>query len=200
MDCTQRYRRRQGRTPSRLIQAGYSIFDLIVTSAVASVLGLGAVSMNGLVQDARMTAEVNELIAHLNLVRSETTKRGHKVVLCPSTDGSICDEPKDGYTWWHSGYLLFVNMDEDTDRNGNEPIIRMHQTSPGGVKIKSSKARNRIVYQSTGFSAGSTATFTFCDPRGQPHARYVILSNVGRARVSRAPSDGKADEGIEICS
>ena len=181
-------------------QSGFSLHDLIITSAVAGVLSLGAGSMNGLVQDTRMTSEVNELIVHLSLVRSESLKRGQKVVLCPSSDGLNCDKPIDGFTWWHSGYLLFVNMDEDTDRNDSEQIIRMHQASLGGISIKSSKARSRIIYQSTGFSAGSTATFTFCDPRGQSHVRYVILSNMGRARVSRAPSDGKADEGIEICS
>lgn len=184
----------------RLKQAGYSLFDLMITSGVVSVLGIGAVGMTSMVQDARMTSEVNGLITHLSLVRSETIKRGQKVVLCPSADGSNCDEPRDGYTWWHSGYLLFVNMDKDTDRNSNEPIIRMRQALPGGVTIKSSDDRSRITYQSTGFSSGSTATFTFCDPRGQAQVRYVILSNVGRARVSRIPSDGKADEGIETCS
>lgn len=192
--------RKPWRASSRFAQAGYSIFDLIITSAIAGVLGLGAVGMNGLVQDARMTTSVNELITHLNLVRSETIKRGQQVVLCPSTDGSNCDGPKDGYTWWHGGYLLFVNTDGDTNRNSSEPIIRMHQALAGGVTLKTSNARSRITYQSTGFSSGSTATFTFCDSRGQAQVRYVILSNVGRARFSRTPSDGKADEGIEICS
>lgn len=175
----------------RLRQAGYSLYDLMVTSAVVGVLGVGAVGMNGLVQDTRMTAEVNELITHLSLVRSETIKRGQKVILCPTTDGSSCDKPKDGYTWWHNGYLLFMNTDGYTDRNSNEPIIRMRQALTGGVTIKSSDDRSRITYQPSGFSSGSTATFTFCDSRGSEKAKAVILNNVGRPYTSSKTWDKK---------
>ena len=51
-------------------QSGYSLYDLIITSALASVLGVSAVGMSSLVQDARLTAGVNQLMAELSLARS----------------------------------------------------------------------------------------------------------------------------------
>jgi len=164
------------------------------------MLSIGTAGMVGLVQNSQMTSEVNELIAHLNLARSEAILRGQEVVLCPSKNGSDCDDPNDDYAWWHSGYLVFVNMDGNTDRSSNEPIIRVHQTSPGRISIKSSKFRSRITYHANGLSSGSTATFTFCGTHEPSPARYVILSNTGRPRVASIPSDGKADEESELCS
>jgi len=181
-------------------QAGYSLYDLIVTSAVVGTLSIGTAGMVGMVQNSQITSEINELMAHLNLARSEAIVRGQEVVLCPSMNGSDCDDPKDGYAWWHSGYLMFVNMDENADRASNEPIIRAHQASPGRISIKSSKFRSRVTYRANGLSSGSTATFTFCGAHEQSPARYVILSNTGRPRVSPIPSDGKADEESELCS
>ena len=181
-------------------QAGYSLHDLIITSAVVGTLSISTAGMVGLVQNSQMTSEVNELMAHLNLARSEAIVRGQEVVLCPSMNGSDCDDPRDGYTWWHSGYLVFVNTDENTDRASNEPIIRTHQASPGRISIKSSEFRNRVTYRANGLSSGSTATFTFCGAPAQSPARYVILSNTGRPRVSPIPSDGEADEESELCS
>lgn len=181
-------------------QAGYSLHDLIITSAVVGTLATGAPGMVGLVQNSQLTSEVNELMAHLNLARSEAIVRGQEVVLCPSMNGSDCDDPRDGYAWWHGGYLVFVNTDENADRASNEPIIRVHQASPGRISIKSSEFRSRVTYRANGLSSGSTATFTFCGSLGQSPARYVILSNTGRPRVSSIPSDGTADEESELCS
>lgn len=183
--CNQR--RENIRAKPRQAQAGYSIFDLIVTSAVAGVLGLGAVGMNGLVQDARMTAEVNNLMGHLYMARSEAIKRGQKVVLCPSADGSNCEN---GYAWWHDGYLLFVDVNKDDDRQPDEMIVVVRQASPADIAINS-KARERIAYQASGLSPGDTATFTFCDGRGSGKAKAVILNNGGRPRISAKTSEGE---------
>ena len=183
MDCTQRYRRRRQRcAPSRLVQAGYSIYDLLITSAVASVLGLGAVGMNGLVQDTRMTAAVNQFMGELNLARSEAIKRGSATSICASATGSGCLESRE----WNAGWIIF----SDTNGNGipesDDSILRVQQT--GTLKSVRFGAWGPgtgrwVTYEADG-TTKQNGTFTFCDDRGAKQAKAVILLGTGRPRVS----------------
>src|SRR4030067_601946 len=89
----------------RLKQGGYSLYDLIITSAVASVLGVGAMGMSSLLQDARMTAATNQLMGHLSLARSEAIKRNARVTLCKSRDAVACTDA----SAWQEGWLVFAD-------------------------------------------------------------------------------------------
>jgi type IV fimbrial biogenesis protein FimT len=187
MDCTRRYRRRHhGRAPSRLIQAGYSIYDLMVTSVVAGVLSLGAVGMTGMVQDARMTGMVNQLMGDLNMARSEAIKRGSATSLCASTTGSECEESRE----WDDGWIMF----SDTNGNGvpepGEPILRIQQETAMRFLHFSAwgpGTGRRVTYEADG-STKQNGTFTFCDERGAKKAKAVILLGTGRPRVSSVSS------------
>jgi type IV fimbrial biogenesis protein FimT len=187
MDSTQRYRRHHhGCAPSRLIQAGFSIYDLMVTSVVAGVLSLGAVSMAGVVQDTRMTGMVNQLMGDLNLARSEAIKRGSATSICASATGSGCLESRD----WNAGWIIF----SDTNGNGipesDEPILRVQQ--PGELKSLRFGAWGPgtgrwVTYEADG-STKQNGTFTFCDDRGAGKAKAIILLGTGRPRASSVSS------------
>ena len=182
MDCTQRYRRRhQGRAPSRLIQAGYSIYDLLITSAVASVLGLGAVGMTGMVQDGRMTAQVNHLMGHLNLARSESIKRGTAVTMCKTENGANCATGSE----WHNGWIIFVDEDANHQINDGETIIKIEQPLDAvALNFAGALNHDRYVTYKPGGMVEPNGTFTFCDNRGAKKAKAVILLGTGRPRVS----------------
>jgi len=183
MDCTQRNQRRhQGCAPSRLVQAGYSIYDLLITSAVASILGLGAVGMTGMVQDTRMTAAVNQLIGELNLARSEAIKRGSATSICASATGSGCLESRD----WNAGWIIFSDINGNGILETDDSILRVQQT--GTLKSLRFGAwgpgTGRWVTYETDGSTKQNGTFTFCDDRGAKKANAVILLGTGRPRVS----------------
>ena len=177
---------------------GFSLYDLLTTLTVVGVVTASGAGFMNIVHSTAQTAEINTLIAHLNLTRSEAVKRGQDVVLCPSTDGRSCDRPQDP-TWWHRGMLLFVDRDGDRQPDTGAPVIRAHQLSTAALQIKTPSGRPRVVYQPNGVASGTNLTFTLCDPRGTSSARYVIVSNTGRARVSSIPPDGRADEASERC-
>lgn len=176
---------------------GYSLQELLITLTIAGGVVATGAGATHIVRDTFQTAEINTLITHLNLARSEAIKRRQDTVLCPSADGRRCDAAKD-YTWWHRGILLFVDTDGNRQPDPHDPVIRMHSPS-ARLHIKSSRDRSQVVYQPNGLASGTNMTFTFCDPRGTASARYVIMSNSGRARVSSTPPDRKADEGLERC-
>jgi type IV fimbrial biogenesis protein FimT len=173
------------------------LYELLVTLTITSGLVTAGAGVFQIVRDATQTAEINTLVGHLNLARSEAIKRGQDAVLCPSTDGRRCDAAQD-YTWWHRGMFLFVDTDGNHQPDPHDPVIRIYAPS-ATLRIKSSRGRPHVIYQPNGLASGTNMTFTFCDPRGTAAARYVIVSNTGRARVLPKPPDGKADEGLERC-
>jgi type IV fimbrial biogenesis protein FimT len=183
MDCTQRYRRRhQGRAPSRLIQAGYSIYDLMVTSVVAGILSLGAVSMASMVQDGHITTTVNQFMGELNLARSEAIKRGSATSICTSAAGSVCLESRD----WNAGWIIFSDINGNGILETDDSILRVQQT--GTLKSVRFGAWGPgtgrwVTYEADG-STKQNGTFTFCDERGTKKAKAVILLGTGRPRVS----------------
>lgn len=178
--------RKSWRAGSRFAQAGYSIFDLLVTSTVAGVLSLGAVGMNGLVQDARMTGEINQLMGHLNLARSEAIKRGTAVTLCKSENGTGCATGSE----WHKGWIIFVDGNVNRQIDGGETIIQIEQPLDA-IALNFAGALNHdryVTYKPDGM-VEPNGTFTFCDNRGTDKAKAIILLGTGRPRVSSVSSN-----------
>jgi type IV fimbrial biogenesis protein FimT len=169
-------------------QPGYSLTETLSVLAIVSVLGVTSLSLAGVVRDERLGTGANDLMAALSLARSSAITRTADVVVCPSRDGRRCDAPDNRYTWWHDGYLVFVDQDGDRAPDTGEPVLYRGATS-GHVSLRSSRYRTRVVYHPNGMTAGSNLTFTFCPIGSGGVIRSVIISNTGRARVSRAAGD-----------
>ncbi len=173
----------------RLRQAGYSLYDLIITSAVACLLGVSAIGMTGTVQDARMTAGVNQLMAELNLARSEAIKRRTAVSLCRSGDGETCSDKSE----WQDGWIIFADLNENHQVDGDENIIRIQQDLLENMKLRyggEKASYTYLTYYPAGY-ARPNATFTFCDGRGSKNAKAVIINSVGRPRSSTTSYENK---------
>lgn len=178
--------RKPWRVSSRFAQAGYSVFDLIITSAVAGILSLGAVGMNGLVQDARMTAAVNQVMGDLNLARSEAIKRSAPITLCKSNDGASCSDE----AAWRDGWIVYTDPNKNREVDTGEIIIRAQQALTGDMTLRYGETGTYtyVRYNSSG-EASRAATFTFCDNRGADKAKAVIIFWTGRPRVSTRTSE-----------
>ena len=171
-----------------LKQMGFSLHDLMITLSVASVLGVVAISSNGLVQETRMTAAVNQLMGTLSLARSEAIKRSAMVVLCKSNDGASCSNEVS----WKSGWIVFADENNNHKVDINEPLISVQQALEGNMSLRYGEtgAYSYVRYNATG-EAWPGATFTFCDGRGAEKAKAVIVYWSGRPRVSTKTSEGK---------
>ena len=173
---------------SRAAQAGFTLLELLVGLTIAGVLAAMAIpSFTGMIHDQRIANESNRLVVGLNLARSEAAKRRRTISLCPSTNGTACS----GATNWEAGYIVFVNDDADTPAavDAGETVVRIFETAPGNVTLRSGDFTNFISYAATSFS-NAAGTFTSCDQRGPSRARGVLINAVGRARVS---GDANAD-------
>jgi type IV fimbrial biogenesis protein FimT len=120
----------------------------------------------------------------LHLARSEAVKRQVRVNICASNDQSSCAAPSADRASWHHGWVMYADMNHNGRLDADE-LLRAHRPLGRSLVIHTSAARHQIGYQPSGASGGSTVTFALCDARGQEFARYVIVSNSGRARVAR---------------
>ncbi len=159
---------------------GYTLPELVFTMAIAvGMLGWGVPTFRDLQRNAARTREVNQFIQAVYLARSEAIKRNRVVSLCPSLDAEDCAPAG---TTWQTGWIVFVNGDRDSPavRDDDEELLRVYAPWPGGSLIAN---RTTLSFRPFG-QMGVTATFTFCDDRGSPAARAVIISQTGRPRVS----------------
>jgi type IV fimbrial biogenesis protein FimT len=165
---------------------GFTLWELLWTLAIAAVaFGAGVPAFQTLVLDARLTTDVNAWVLAVQLARSEAFKRGRPVIACLSEDLSRCgdDTPESRPSW-----IVFVNLDEayPPRRSPMEPLLYAHAPELAGTIVS-----NRAYYEFRPGRRSTNGTTVFCDRRGTPAARAVIVSYTGRPRVDNRDGDGR---------
>ncbi len=157
------------------IHRGYSLYELLVTLSVATILiVIGAPPLGNLIARNRVTAEINALHHALHLGRQEAIKRRLNLVLCQSDNGSHCT----GSGNWGRGWMLFVDNDDDGRADPGERVVRRHQPA-AAVNI----ITNRKRYTLRGVRRRNTnGTFLLCDGAARVRSRALIVSYTGRPR------------------
>jgi len=174
-----------GRSFPGKAQDGLTLPELLIGLAVISTVSLGATaSLSHLIQQGRMTGEVNGFVSALQLARSQAVKHGQRIVLCPTTAGHRCGDS----TEWIHGWMLFAS--DDREREPDEPVLQHGTPLQADILMRSGNHRKRIVYQPDGSSGGSNSSFTFCDRRNRARPRVICLSNTGRPRLTQTRCDG----------
>lgn len=113
----------------RLIQArshGFTLIEVLTAITIASILlGIGIPAFTEVINNGQLAAESNELVTSLSLARSEASKRGIDVSVCPRAGEATC---ADDTLNWDSGWLVF------TDDKGTKGVI----DGPDDVVLQSS--------------------------------------------------------------
>ena len=170
-------------------EKGFSLLELLTALAISAVLlGVGGPALLDTTRNARRTAALNELIRAIHAARSEAVRTGKEVVLCARpASGAGCGESGAD---WAAGWLAFVNEDRDRPAvpDAGETVL-MESAPREGATISG----NRGVFRFLPFNRRSTnGTLVYCDPRGEPAARALIVSYTGRPRLSDRDASGRA--------
>jgi type IV fimbrial biogenesis protein FimT len=162
-------------------QRGLSLVELVMALTVAAIaLSASLPLFADLRAGIQLRADLNHWMSVLAQARIRAVERGRPVVACPAA-GERCEAT----LFWHNGWILFEDTDQDGQRGSDEPLLLSTPPSTE-VRIGSSSGRQRIRYRPDGSSEGSNVTVTFCDRRGADKARTIVLSNAGRARSGGA--------------
>lgn len=176
--------------PARL-RAGYTLIELIATLAIATiVLGIGMPTVGYFSASNSLTATVNDFVGGYRIARSNAIRQNENTVVCSSHDLDSCSNSND----WGAGLIVFADLNRDRQRNPDEPIIHSKAINPDNLEIISSTRRYKTVYQPTGTASGTNLTIRFCPHDTDIKPRAIVVSNVGRVRLSGKQIDGTAVE------
>ena len=177
---------------------GFTLIELMITvSVLAILLGIAAPSFRETLLNMRMTALANDLMTDLATARSEAAKRGVRVVLCTSSNGTSCTN-----TAWQNGWIVFA---DGVTTNGlvdtGESILKVARTPATSATITATGASSAtgggayIQYQASGASGVSAGNIvlTLCDQRTTANVgaaalnrgRQITIGTTGRAAVPR---------------
>jgi type IV fimbrial biogenesis protein FimT len=131
---------------------------------------------------------VNDFLHSLYLARNRAIILNQVISICPSRDGVACENNNGN---WQDGWIVFQNTDRDqpAERDADETVIYHHSGWVGG-DISS----NRVSFSFRPTEqADVNGTVVFCDLHGNPSdARAIIISHVGRPRVSTLDANNRA--------
>jgi type IV fimbrial biogenesis protein FimT len=170
-----------GRRERRAAKArGFSLVELMVAIAVLAIsIGLATPSFTLLVNSNRLTSHSNELVASIQLARSEAIRRNARVAVCGSSDGSSCDASA---TSWEQWLVVLVSSSE---------VLRANQVK-NSVQVMPSAAiagnANRIVFYPDGLARDASnallaASVGVCLPVARPEQNTRVVSVAGGSRV-----------------
>jgi len=153
--------REGGGLRSRRAARGLTLPEALIGLGILAILSVMAIpEMRGFVQNTRIKTVSFELMASLNLARSEAIKRSGPVSIAPFGPG------------WESGWRIL-------DQAG--AVIKLQPQLSGGVRIAGPDA---VVYEKNGRlpEAGTSAAFDVAveDPSDGVHGRCVRVDLSGR--------------------
>ena len=198
--------------PSSRNATGFSLVELLVAIAIISVLVmLAAPEVGNIIKGSRLRSASSDLMVDLMLARSEALKRGARVVVCSSSNGTGCraeadmggDQGSDSFKW-EIGWLIFVDSNSNGSVDTGETILKVSESLASGLRLTLSKvgggalSSRQIGFKQSGFSdAGGGVEFALCDSRGPKQGRLLTLGTTGRIESKSISDATKTDD--ELC-
>lgn len=160
---------------------GFTLLELMTTITVLAVLlGIGVPAFTSVIRNNQITAQTNELVAALNIARSEALKRGLPVSICVSntTQDACVDDAAD----WNSGWIAFSDPTNPGALDSEEDIIQVWPAVGNGLNLVLGSGSASIRYLPSGASdAASTLTFDLSKPGCTGNnARQIEITRTGR--------------------
>lgn len=89
-------------------KSGFTLVEMVITLAVAAILAVTAVPMfRSLIQNTRISTQVNRFVGDLNLARSEAIKRGLSIRVT-----ALAGEDKSNE--WGTGWRIWIDSDNNS--------------------------------------------------------------------------------------
>lgn len=174
-DTSRCYPERHDMTAAHAKQ-GFTLIELMVTLSIATImLTLAIPSFRDFLLNSRITSQTNDFVLALASAKSEAVKRGGLVTVCSRATNATCAAS----TTWDSGWLVFADGGVAGTVDGTDVVLQVREPLEGGNTFRAG-ARQRVTFQSTGFSSGFNDTFRLCDTRGTADGRSITVSMQGR--------------------
>ncbi len=169
---------------------GVTLVELMVTVAVLAIIAMIAVpEFREMTARQRIHSTTNDLVTAVHFARSEAIRRGATVVMCKSSDGSICKTTAND---WEVGWIVFVDTNGNDNRDNGEEIVRAWPARAGGITVRPNNSNTNTILRFNGrgemqnLGAGGMS-FRICAPGIGAEGRSVVLT---RLRPATEPFNG----------
>ena len=125
------------RTRPGCLASGFTLLELMVVLAIVAILAtLAAPSFSQLIKSSAISSAVNIFMSDMRYARSESIRRGGRVVLCrrdaPEALAPGCSSGSGaGEKGWVSGWIVFFDTDNDADKQADELLLRVQSPITG---------------------------------------------------------------------
>ncbi len=159
---------------------GFTLIELIIALTVAGILmALAAPNMWQFFGKNRLAANTNDLLADINLSRSEAIKRSTRAGICATAvNGAACAAGGN----WLNGWLVYY-IDPTTSAS---ITIRTHEQLTGKSTLTS--ATDKIEYSKDGTVNTGTGNYDLCDTTLKRYRR-INISTTGRPTLTTPSPD-----------
>jgi type IV fimbrial biogenesis protein FimT len=130
----------------RRYQVGFTLIEVLVVMVVLAVLvGLAAPSFRTSIQNVRTSAAGEELTAFMSYARSEAIRRGARVSVCPTANGTSCGGG------WSQGFMVVLDASasDGTESVNLAEVLRVWEP-PSNSKTEINGAPDFVRFLSTG--------------------------------------------------
>jgi type IV fimbrial biogenesis protein FimT len=194
--------------------SGFTLLEIMIVIALLAVLiGIGAPSMGEFIRNSRITGKANDLLAGLNVARTEAIKRHVPVTVCATEDAEAdapeCDPDADFSQW-----IAFVDDDGqpgtpastegdgafDPPVNPGDPGEILLTRSSGSIEsittLPSEDVEGYVQFGLDGFqrrdggAAPTDLSILMCDDRGN---KPISGPNISAARALFITRTGRAE-------
>jgi type IV fimbrial biogenesis protein FimT len=149
--------------------------ELLIAIAVLAILTTLAVpAFTQFVQNNKLSAQANEMVAAMQYARSEALRRGEQVRVCSSSDGAACNGN------WNQGWIAMVDPGGD-----DEEVLRVWQSPDANLQFD--PADGIVDFTREGFSTAAAEQQFDMQREGctNDSARRVLVESSGRVAADR---------------
>ncbi|MDH3694726.1 MAG: GspH/FimT family pseudopilin [Gammaproteobacteria bacterium] len=173
--------------PEPNLQRGYTLVELMLALTIGSILFSMAIPAFGaMMARQRLAVGVDTLFTDLQLSRSEAITRSRLKFICRSQDGENCINIGS----WDDGWIVFVDINKNNQRDADEQILRIQLAMHKGININFGSLNSTGIRFKSDGTGTFNGTFTFCDVSGNAAPRAIIFYYSGRPRYALNRSVG----------
>lgn len=168
---------------------GFTLVELMVAITVLGItLAMAVPSFQGLINGNRLVTHSNEMVASLQVARSEAIRRNARVEVCASSDGSSCDSSAATWSQW---LVVVVSSAEVLRVNAVRSSV---QVTPSAAL---SDNGNAVVFSPDGLARDATGallvgSIAFCMETARPAENTRRVSVAGGSRIRTLAEDTSA--------
>jgi len=175
--------------------AGLTLIELLIVLTLAMILlAAAAPAFQHALQRMRLQTATNDLLAAIDLTRTQAIARGGKVLMAPL-------EPAG--TDWQSGWAVFIDRNSNRRPDADEPLLYRHDPLRADIRITSKftsgNAPTYVAYNAAGRTCSAASSLTArwgtLSLKQGDNARNIIINMLGRVRVCDPAAEGIACAG-----